>query len=146
MLARADVAAVYIATPTAANEEIALAAIAAGKHVLIDKPFLNHASLLRMTNAAAAKNVAFMDATHFVHHPRTTAIRKASAEKIGAPRSLHTAFSFHFQYGTTTRSELTLIPMEPTGYIRWSSFASLVAALCPYGLSGEASTVRNRFR
>ena len=36
---RDDVDAVYIATPTVAKEEIALAAIAAGKHVLVDKPF-----------------------------------------------------------------------------------------------------------
>ena len=77
LLARPDVDAVYIATPTVAKEEIALAAIAAGKHVLVDKPFVNHASVLRMTQAAAAKGVVFMDATHFVHHPRTAAIRAA---------------------------------------------------------------------
>ena len=71
LLARPDVDAVYIATPTAAKEEIALAVIAAGKHLLVDKPFVDHASVLRMTQAAAAMGVAFMDATHFVHHPRT---------------------------------------------------------------------------
>src|SRR6185437_2535189 len=64
LLARADVEAVYIATPTVAKEKIALAAIAAGKHVLVDKPFMDRASVLRMTNAAAAKSVVFMDATH----------------------------------------------------------------------------------
>src|SRR5262249_53668655 len=87
LLARADVGAVYVAIPTAAKEKATLAAIAAGKHVLVDKPFLDHASVLRMTKAAAAKGVAFMDATHFVHHPRTAAIRTATTEKIGSPRS-----------------------------------------------------------
>src|ERR1700684_3643788 len=38
LLRRADVQGVYIATPTVAKEAIALAAIAAGKHVLVDKP------------------------------------------------------------------------------------------------------------
>jgi hypothetical protein len=45
-----------------------------------------------MTRAAAAKGVAFMDATHFVHHQRTAAIREATSEKIGSPRSLQTTF------------------------------------------------------
>jgi len=87
LLTRADVDAVYIGTPTASKEEIALAAIAVGKHVLIEKPFVTQASVLRMTQVAAAKGVAFMDATHFVHHPRTAASRSASTERIGSPRS-----------------------------------------------------------
>jgi len=81
---------VYIATPTAAKEEIALAAIAAGKHVLVDKPFLNRASVVRMTEAAAARGVVFMDATHFVHHLRTGIV----AARLGGPRSLYTSFYF----------------------------------------------------
>src|SRR4051794_13973753 len=62
LLARPEVDAVYIATPTVAKEEIALAVIAAGKHLLVDKPFVDHASVLRMTKAAAAKGIVFMDA------------------------------------------------------------------------------------
>src|SRR5437773_1909761 len=91
LLNREDVEAIYIATPTVAKEAIALAAIAAGKHVLVEKPFIDRASVSRMTNAAAVKGVVFMDATHFVHHPRTAAIQGATAEKIGSPRSLHTS-------------------------------------------------------
>ena len=49
LLARPDVDAVYVATPTVAKEEIALAALAAGKHVLVDKPFVDRASVLRVT-------------------------------------------------------------------------------------------------
>src|SRR5580704_5910906 len=55
LLARPEVDAVYIATPTVAKEEIALAVIAAGKHVLVDKPFVNQTSVLTMSKAAAAK-------------------------------------------------------------------------------------------
>ncbi len=71
LINRDDIDAIYIASPTAAKEAIALAAIAAGKHVLIDKPHANYDSIARMIAAAAAKRVFLMDATHFVHHPRT---------------------------------------------------------------------------
>src|SRR5262249_46914630 len=47
LLTHTDVGAVYVAIPTAAKEEVALAAIAAGKHVLVEKPFIDHASVMR---------------------------------------------------------------------------------------------------
>ena len=144
LLTRADIDAVYIATPTAAKEAIALAAIAAGKHVLIDKPFVNHASLLRMTNAAAAKNVAFMDATHFVHHPRTAAIRRASVEKIGAPRSLHTAFYFPFSDRTNIRFDVKMEPMGALGDMAWYSMRAVVEYLRPQGSVTTVTTVPER--
>jgi predicted dehydrogenase len=144
LLARADVDAVYIATPTAAKENIALAAIAAGKHILIDKPFVNHASLLRMTNAAAAKHVAFMDATHFVHHPRTAAIRKASAEKIGTPRSLHTVFYFPFSDRTNIRFDVKMEPMGALGDMAWYSMRAVVEYLRPQGRITSVITVPER--
>jgi predicted dehydrogenase len=133
LLARADVDAVYIATPTVAKEEIALAAIAAGKHVLVDKPFIDHASALRMTRAAAAKGVVFMDATHFVHHPRTAAIRAASAEWIGSPRSLHTTFYFPFTDRDNIRFDPTQEPMTALGDMAWYSMRAVVEYLRPQG-------------
>jgi predicted dehydrogenase len=126
LLARADVDAVYIAIPTAPEEEIARAVIAAGKHVLVDKPFVNHASLLRMTDAAAAKGVAFMDATHFVHHPRTAAIQAAGAEKIDSPRSLNTKFYFPFSDRTNIRYDVKLEPMGALGDLAWYSTRAVV--------------------
>ena len=131
LLARADVDAVYIATPTIAKEEIALAAIAAGKHVLVDKPLLNHASVLRMIKAAAAKGVVFMDATHFVHHPRTAAIRAATAEQIGSPRSLHTAFYFPFSDRNNIRFDPKQEPMTALGDMAWYSMRAVVEYLRP---------------
>ena len=144
LLTRADIDAVYIATPTAAKEAIALAAIAAGKHVLIDKPFVNHASLLRITKAAAAKNIAFMDATHFVHHPRTAAIRRASVEKIGVPRSLHTAFYFPFSDRTNIRFDVKMEPMGALGDMAWYSMRAVVEYLRPQGSITTVTTVPER--
>jgi predicted dehydrogenase len=133
LLARAEVDAVYIATPTVAKEQIALTAIAAGKHVLIDKPLSDHQSALRMTQAAAAKGVAFMDATHFVHHPRTAAIRAACAEKIGAPRSLHTTFYFPHADRINIRFDSTQEPMTALGDMAWYSMRAVVEYLRPEG-------------
>jgi predicted dehydrogenase len=128
LLTRADVDAVYVATPTIAKEEIGLAAIASGKHILIDKPFINLASVLRITQSAAAKGIVFMDATHFVHHPRTAAIQAACAEKIGSPRSLHTTFYFPFTDRNNIRFDQTQEPMTALGDMAWYSMRAVVSA------------------
>ncbi len=144
LLARADVGAIYIATPTIAKEQIVLAAIAAGKHVLVEKPFIDHTSALRMTKAAAAKGVAFMDATHFVHHPRTAAIQAATAEKIGSPRSLHTAFYFPFSDRDNIRFDAKQEPMTALGDMAWYSMRAVVEYLRPQGRIAKAVTVPER--
>jgi predicted dehydrogenase len=144
LLTRSDVEAVYVATPTTPKENIALAAIAAGKHVLVDKPFMNHASLLRITTAAAAKEVVFMDATHFVHHPRTAAIKQAIADKIGTPRSLHTAFYFPLSDRTNIRFDIEMEPMGALGDMAWYSMRAVVEYLRPQGNVTKAVTVLER--
>ena len=144
LLRRADIHAVYIATPTVAKEAIALAAIAAGKHVLVDKPFVNEASALRMTQAAAASNLLFMDATHFVHHPRTAAIQAAIADKIGSPRSLHTAFYFPFSDRDNIRFDPRQEPMTALGDMAWYSMRAIVEYLRPEGRVTRAITIPDR--
>jgi predicted dehydrogenase len=144
LLARADVDAVYIAIPTAPKEETAVAAMAAGKHVLVDKPFVNHSSLLRMTDAAAAKGVAFMDATHFVHHSRTAAIQAAGVEKIGSPRSLNTKFYFPLSDRSNIRYNEKLEPMGALGDLAWYSMRAVVEYLRPQGRITKVVTVAER--
>ena len=126
LLSRSDVQAVYVATPTVAKEAIAMAAIAAGKHVLVDKPFLDAASVRRMTAAAAARSVVFMDATHFVHHPRTAAIQAGIPMQIGTPRSLHTTFYFPFADRNNIRFDHTQEPMTALGDLAWYSMRAVV--------------------
>lgn len=133
LLARADVDAVYVATPTSTKEAIALAAIDAGKHVLVDKPLLDAASVTRMIEAASAKGVLFMDATHFVHHPRTDAIQVATSAKIGTPKSLHTTFYFPFDDRENIRFDLTQEPMGAVGDMAWYSMRAIVEYLRPVG-------------
>lgn len=144
LLARPDVDAVYIATPTVAKEAIALAAIAAGKHVLVDKPFVDRASVLRMTQAATARGLVFMDATHFVHHPRNAAFQAAIAEKIGSPRSLHTAFYFPFTDRNNIRFDPMQEPMTALGDMAWYSMRAVVEYLQPKGRITRAVVASER--
>jgi predicted dehydrogenase len=144
LLGRADVDAVYVAIPTAPKEEVTLAAIAAGKHVLVDKPFADRASLLRMTDAATKKGVAFMDATHFVHHPRTATVRAATAEKIGAPRSLQTVFYFPVADPNNIRFNAKLEPMGAIGDMAWYSMRAVVEYLRPQGRITKVAAVVER--
>jgi predicted dehydrogenase len=139
LIAMAGVDALYVACPTVAKEAIALAAIAAGKHVLVDKPFVSLDSVRRMTEAAAAKGVLFMDATHFVHHPRTAAIQAALAAKIGAPRSLHTSFYFPFDDRENIRFRPEVEPLTGLGDMGWYPMRAIVEYLRPAGAVSEAA-------
>ncbi len=144
LLHHPGVDAVYIATPTVAKEALALAAIAAGKHVLVEKPFVNHASLQRMTDAAAAKGLMFMDATHFVHHPRTAAIQAAGPERTGPPRSLHTAFYFPFSDRENIRFDPQQEPMTALGDMAWYAMRGVVEYLQPAGEITKVAVVPER--
>jgi predicted dehydrogenase len=144
LLARADVDAVYVATPTVAKEHIALTAIAGGKHVLVDKPFVDHASLSRIVKAAADQGVVFMDATHFAHHPRTAAIRAAEAEQVGVPRSLHTTFYFPFTDRDNIRFDPKQEPMTALGDMAWYSMRAVVEYLRPQGPIEKVATAVER--
>jgi predicted dehydrogenase len=64
-----DVDLVYLGTPPAAHAAQALAAIAAGKSVLVEKPFALSASDAQSVHAAAAAaDVRVFEAMHSVHH------------------------------------------------------------------------------
>jgi hypothetical protein len=53
-----------------------------------------------------------MDGTHFVHHPRTAQIRSQTAELVGWPGSIDSAF----QFGLSDKSNIRMNPeLEPYG-------------------------------
>jgi predicted dehydrogenase len=121
-----------------------MAAIAAGKHVLVDKPFVDARSVERMARAAAVRGLVFMDATHFVHHPRRAAVRAALAARIGKPRVLHSVF----YTGLKDRSNIRFDPArEPTGALgdlAWYCMRATVEYLQPQGAVTQADSVCRR--
>ncbi|HEX5788473.1 MAG TPA: Gfo/Idh/MocA family oxidoreductase [Woeseiaceae bacterium] len=131
MLGWDGIDAVYVATPTSVREEISLAAAGRGKHVLAEKPFASLDSLRRITRACRDNGVAFMDGTHFPHHPRTPAVRDRIARDIGWPWSLASAFQFSLPDRGNIRYDTTLEPMGAIGDAGWYNMRAVVEYLDP---------------
>ena len=118
--------AIYVATPTSVREEICIAVARGGKHVLGEKPFASLASVERITQACRDNNVAFMDGTHFVHHPRTLHIKQHRDDKLGFVWSVASAF----QFGLTDRGNIRFNPeLEPMGAIGDAGWYNMRAAV-----------------
>jgi len=92
--AGADVDAVYIATPPAQHEAHALMAIAAGRAVLIEKPFaLDAGAAARITAAAQSANVFCMEAMWTRFQPLSDTIKaRIDAGEIGEVRGFEARF------------------------------------------------------
>lgn len=140
MLRCKDVDAVYVATPTALREEIGVAAADAGKHVLAEKPFASLPSLQRITAACRANGVCFMDATHFVHHPRTTAVLKCASEIITEPQSLDSSFLIPLPDRGNIRYDPALEPLGALGDLGWYNVRATLEYLAPVAGLRSAST------
>ena len=126
LLASGEIDAVYVATPTVAREAVCVEAARRGKHVLGEKPFQGLASLQRITAACRSAGVAFMDATHFTHHPRTLQIRAELPERTGRLEAIRSSFFFP----NSDRANIRLQPgKDPTGAIgdmAWYSMRAVV--------------------
>jgi len=105
LLADPEVDAVYISNPHAFHLESALQCIAAGKHVLCEKPAgCSMTQLNEMINAAQLKNVFFMEAmwTHF--NPCVNKIRQAiNSGVIGDLVHIESRFNNRIPYDTKSR-------------------------------------------
>ena len=119
MCASDAVDAIYVATPTSVREEICLAAANNGKHVLGEKPFASLPSVRRITAACRDNNVAFMDGTHFVHHPRTLDIKANRDSRLGFVWSVASAFQFNLADRGNIRFNPDLEPMGAIGDAGW---------------------------
>ena len=121
--------AIYVATPTSVREEICIAAAQGGKHVLGEKPFASLQSVERITAACRDNDVAFMDGTHFVHHPRTLDINRHRKERLGFVWSVASAFQFNLEDRGNIRYNPGLEPMGAIGDAGWYNMRAAVAYL-----------------
>lgn len=96
LLGNAEVEAVYIATPHPSHEAQALACIAAGKHVLCEKPIaLDFASAERIVDAARRAGIFLMEAYMYRCHPVVSALTARLADGlIGPIRRVTADFGF----------------------------------------------------
>lgn len=126
-----EVDAIYVATPTSVREEICLAAAAHAKHVLGEKPFASLPSVRRIIAACKDHDVAFMDGTHFVHHPRTLDIKSKRADRLGFVWSVASAFQFNLGDRGNIRFNPVLEPMGAIGDAGWYNMRAAVEYLPP---------------
>ena len=143
MIGSEHVDAIYVATPTGVREEICIAAAKSGKHVLGEKPFASLPSVRRITSACRDNDVAFMDGTHFVHHPRTLDVRANREERLGFAWSVASAFQFNLGDRGNIRYNPRLEPMGAIGDAGWYNMRAAVEYLAP---NAELDTVSAHLR
>ena len=97
--------AVYIATPHPLHREQALAAVAASKHVLIEKPIaMSAAEAAEITSAGAAAGVLVMEAMWTRYLPQADVIRRVLGEGIiGEVHNVTADFGFAAPYDPMSR-------------------------------------------
>ena len=94
LLADPDIDAIYNPLPNSLHGPWTLRAIAAGKHVLCEKPFASNADeAAQVADAAAASGLVVMEAMHYRYHPLTRRLSELVAE-LGPVRHLQCWTSF----------------------------------------------------
>ncbi|MGE4539399.1 MAG: Gfo/Idh/MocA family protein [Desulfovibrio sp.] len=94
-LAASDAEAVYVTTENSRHAPLALAALASGRHVIVDKPaFLDLAAAEKACDLAAQKKLLLAEATVWADHPRVAGLMQAFADRNIAPARIVATFSF----------------------------------------------------
>ncbi|MGM1064028.1 Gfo/Idh/MocA family protein [Saccharothrix sp. Mg75] len=96
LLADPDVDVVYVATPHVQHHEVSRAALAAGKHVLCEKPAaLTSADLREVVDLARERGLFFMEAVWTRFNPLVVRLGElVAAGEIGEVRSVRADFGF----------------------------------------------------
>ncbi len=96
LLADPEVDAVYVSLPNGMHHEWTMQAIAAGKHVLCEKPYTRFAAEVEQAfDAADAAGVVLMEAFMYRHHPQTQKVRELVAGgAVGRLCAVKSTFTF----------------------------------------------------
>lgn len=152
LLARADVDAVYIATPHDSHVLWSHKAMAAGKAVLCEKPLgLNQGEVLNLYGEAARRNVLLVEALMYLMHPRMQLAKKLIDDgAIGTVSGFSSAFGFAFPFTPDHRLydmaragggilDIGIYPLTAARYLLGEPHALTGSArLAPSGADAEA--------
>jgi xylose dehydrogenase (NAD/NADP) len=96
LLADPDVEAVYISLPNGMHHEWTMHALAAGKHVLCEKPYTRHPHEAEEAfDAAEAAGLVLAEAFMYRHHPQTATVARLVADgAIGRLCAVKATFTF----------------------------------------------------
>lgn len=129
MLDSDTIDAVYVGTPAALHRPWTLAALAAGRHVLCEKPFAANAADARlMADAASRTDLVLMEALHWRYHPMVARMAEILASgEIGAIRTVEGWFDAAGIPETDIRWNLALgggstmdLGVYPISMARWA--------------------------
>lgn len=106
LLADASVDAVYVSLPNGLHHEWTMKALAAGKHVLCEKPYSRRpAEVEEAFDAAAAAGLVLMEAFMYRHHPQTQEIERIVKDgEIGRVVFVTATFTFPLTDLTNVRA------------------------------------------
>jgi D-xylose 1-dehydrogenase (NADP+, D-xylono-1,5-lactone-forming) len=106
LLADEEVDAVYVPLPNSLHHEWTLRALAAGKHVLSEKPYSRRPEEVdEAFDAADEAGLVLMEAFMYRHHPQTHRVAELVAEgAVGRPRLIRATFSFVLSDETNIRA------------------------------------------
>jgi xylose dehydrogenase (NAD/NADP) len=101
-----DVDAVYNPLPNSLHHEWTMRALAAGKHVLCEKPYSRHpADVDEAFDRAEEAGLVLMEAVMYRHHPQTHRVAGLVADgALGRVRLIRATFSFVLQDETNIRA------------------------------------------
>jgi D-xylose 1-dehydrogenase (NADP+, D-xylono-1,5-lactone-forming) len=141
LLDDAGIDAVYIPLPNSEHVAWTLAAIAAGKHVLCEKPLaLDASDVERVSNAAAARGVVVEEGFMYPHEPLTHRVRSLVADgAVGAVRAVTSGFTFALE-----RHDDVRLDPELGGGSLWDvgcypvTYAQLIVGRAPVKVAAHA--------
>jgi predicted dehydrogenase len=110
LVADPDIDAIYNPLPNGRHAEWTLAAIAAGKHVLCEKPFTANATEAQaVADAAEGSGLVVMEAFHYRYHPLAHRVAEIlAAGEIGSLRHVQAAMCFPLPKFSDIRYDLAL--------------------------------------
>lgn len=139
LLSNHNIDIIYLAIPTAFKFESGLKVLNAGKHLLIDKPMPSETEIQQLIDLAKKNNLVIMDATHFVHHPRTEKIKQDIVNKLGKVTTLHSSFYFPISDANNIRLNSDQEPMTGIGDLGWYNMRAIVEFLQPEGETNQVT-------
>lgn len=117
VLKDASIDAVYIPLPNHLHHPWTIKALAAGKHVLCEKPIArNAAEAQEMADAAHSAGLLLMEAFMYRFHPRSRLVKQMVADgAIGTPRLVRSAFCYRMDDAIYHRAENARLKPEAGG-------------------------------
>lgn len=105
VLARADIDAVYVATVHVTHAQLSLDALAAGKHVVCEKPAgINAAQVRAIIDRARAAERFFLEGYMYRFHPQIARMRELiAAGTIGTVQHIEAVFGYHAEVASSHR-------------------------------------------